>query len=192
MQETLAKQLQRARSDLAQARRFANLQLNVPKCQVIPLEDKWSPELRHETRRWLAVQIPEWRAFEVAPYGTYLGIVLGPSASAQKQWEKPVQKLKLRADEVRAPSLPAAALVAAWESRVLSVLPYWGQVHGAPAGLSVRHEMTLLNRALHALAQTFSLALLAGLKQWFRTPRLVAFVLGGRRALRLLHSASRQ
>ncbi|CAK0826931.1 unnamed protein product, partial [Prorocentrum cordatum] len=57
---------------------MANLALKVSKCKIVPLSDRFSPDLSATVSFWVSHLVPEWSSFEVAPKLLYLGLWLGP------------------------------------------------------------------------------------------------------------------
>ncbi|CAK0846616.1 unnamed protein product, partial [Prorocentrum cordatum] len=55
---------------------LANLALKVSKCKIVPLPDRFSPELSATVSYWVSRVVPEWSSFEVAPKLLYLGLWL--------------------------------------------------------------------------------------------------------------------
>ena len=67
------------------ARQIANLQLKPRKCNIIPLNEKMSDELRSLLRQWLQNNIPEWSDLQIVPFVGYLGFIMGSHAN-EVQW----------------------------------------------------------------------------------------------------------
>ena len=69
------------------AHKVANLELNMPKCVVIPLYLGTMESIGTDFRS----RFPDWAAISVETKGTYLGMVIGPGAG-QSSWDKPLKK----------------------------------------------------------------------------------------------------
>ena len=71
----------------------AGLELNVAKCNLVPLAAAFSEELRAHTRQQIARVAPFWGSTQVVPSATLLGVALGPAVSETELWQKPLRKL---------------------------------------------------------------------------------------------------
>jgi hypothetical protein len=66
---------------------LANLTLKPKKCVLIPIAAQFNAETVGKVKAWLLNNLPEWKDFNILPFGTYLGFQIGPKAAAT-QWEK--------------------------------------------------------------------------------------------------------
>ena len=74
-------------------RDLLNLILKPKKCIIIPLGAPVTDELVALVKDYLAREIPEWKDFEVADKGKYLGIMLGPGVIEDEcVWAGPSKK----------------------------------------------------------------------------------------------------
>eukprot|EP00959_Pyramimonas_sp_CCMP1952_P248965 5204410-Pyramimonas_sp.AAC.1 len=83
--------LRRLKRPFDLSRKLAGLTLKVSKCYIVPLGGQCTPELIQTFTDWLAANIPEWGAFQIVPFLTYLGVVLGPGADLEA-WKAPLEK----------------------------------------------------------------------------------------------------
>ena len=71
--------------------RIATLGIKAKKCIVIPLGQRFTPQLYHATRTHITRLIPTWGNMNIAPSGKYLGFQVGPLAN-NLQWNGAVHK----------------------------------------------------------------------------------------------------
>lgn len=96
--------------------KISSLRLNVTKCKIVPLRahiGSWISVVAEYTGA-LAAAAPQWQSMQVVTSATYLGFVVGPTASLSNQWREPVAKFARRVQEItsgrESPSLAAAQL----------------------------------------------------------------------------------
>ena len=125
------------------------LQLNAPKCVVVPL---WAHNTMHTTSVMKDVLLqfaPLWARAPVAGFATFLGFPVGPGASADDPWTAPLAKLMSRSREIFAsgasPSLAGALL----QQRGIAALTYVAQFTPPPPGI-IRTDVQVLSRVLRA------------------------------------------
>ena len=120
---------------------------------MVPTSVVVDSALRTRIAEWLERHIPDWRAFNVAASGKYLGFFLGPTASAM-QWLAPSAKWRLRAKAIASTHSPASAAALAYNSRAVPVLGYISQLAILPTEISTS-ERGVVSACLHVATNTF-------------------------------------
>ena len=105
----------------------AGLQLNIPKCVLMPL---W-PVQHDQVRRHLCISAQEFASITISECGTYLGIVIGPGAG-QSSWKKPLAKYLETAKAWGAQGLGLQYGALAYTTYVLPILSFVAQVCPIP------------------------------------------------------------
>ena len=111
--------------DLAE---IAGLELNLPKCVMVPL---WNCQLE-ELRAQLVLQSPFWSRIAVQGYGKYLGFMIGPLA-INKTWEAPLRKYAAAARDWGKQRLGLYYSWMAYAIYVLPILSFVAQLSAPPA-----------------------------------------------------------
>ena len=105
----------------------SNLDLNMPKCVLIPL---WCEELSKQ-KDFINERLPEWSNIEVNTKGTYLGFVIGPEGHLTN-WDKATSKYLQRTQEWADLGLGMLHSAAAYAIYVLPVLTFLAQLSNPP------------------------------------------------------------
>ena len=131
----------------------ANLHLKPKKCVAVPTSTIADESLSHNMSKWLEINIPTWKAFNIASCGKYLGFHLGPTSNA-KQWVAPSAKWRLRAKSIAATHCPASAAAFLYNARAVPVMAYVAQLALLPADISTS-ERGVVSALMHAATNTF-------------------------------------
>ena len=105
----------------------SNLALNPKKSILIPLGGFFSPALAQQYADFLALNVPSWRDFGIAPFGVYLGFAIGPGAAAAL-WGKAVAKWSARALAIGAARVAPSLGVKLYNTRAVPTLGYIAQL----------------------------------------------------------------
>jgi len=125
-----------------QARVLAGLTLKPIKCVLVPLSAPLTRASKYDIQKWLERKIPEWVNFNLKGAGKYLGFLIGPEAGAS-QWEAPICKFMLRAQEINAGHFPINVSAHLYNSRAVSVLGYKAQLVPPPASFAPKERAAL-------------------------------------------------
>lgn len=74
--------LRKVRAVFRVAELSANTFVQPMKCVIVPVARKCDPATIELVRAYLSENLPEWRCFQVAGRGVYLGVAVGPLADA--------------------------------------------------------------------------------------------------------------
>ncbi|CAK0825212.1 unnamed protein product, partial [Prorocentrum cordatum] len=144
---------------------LANLALKVSKCKIVPLSDRFSPNLSATVSYWVSHLVPEWSSFEVAPKLLYLGLWLGPAVVPSTSWIDPVAKLRLRAQAIGRGTAPASLSATLYNTRAVTTISYVAQFCWPPASV-LQPELSTLAQVFRIPLGTFALDFWTQIAQW--------------------------
>ena len=104
-------------------RKVSGLCLKPSKCIAIVLGAALNADNIRIIKAWLADNIPEWKHFELASSGKYLGIHLGPKVGGSN-WQAPLDKAWIRVEDISDMKAPLPYASALFSSKALSVVGY--------------------------------------------------------------------
>ena len=117
------------------------LTLNMAKCVVIPLWAAWTDE---EVKRLLARICRGAHLIQIAGWGTYLGIAIGPEAQ-QHAWDDCAKKCVQRVEMIRNFGLGLIASINLYNMLAVSVLSYVAAFQEPPRTV-LRREYFAINK----------------------------------------------
>ncbi|CAK0857630.1 unnamed protein product, partial [Prorocentrum cordatum] len=144
---------------------MANLALKVSKCKIVPLSDRFSPDLSATVSFWVSHLVPEWSSFEVAPKLLYLGLWLGPAVVPSTSWIDPVAKLRLRAQAIGRGTTPASLSATLYNTRAVTTISYVAQFCWPPSS-ALQPELATLAQVFRIPLGTFALDFWTQIAQW--------------------------
>jgi len=117
---------------------MTGLELNMPKCVLVPLWHCTLDVLREE----LVLQSPFWSQIAVQGYGKYLGFMVGPQALS-KSWEAPLRKFSTAARDWGKLGLGLYYSSIAYSTYVLPILSFVAQLSAPPVEAIAAEEKAL-------------------------------------------------
>lgn len=151
-------QLRRLAALFRLARSGTGLTLKPAKSVVVPLAGSVAPDaLVPRTRTVVARVAPEWSSFKVARSTSYLGLDVGPGATAEIQWRGAVGKFWMRTCSIAAAGTAASVAFNEFATRALPCLGHVGQLVGATPRLA-RLDRQARSRLLHTPFNAIPLA----------------------------------
>eukprot|EP00959_Pyramimonas_sp_CCMP1952_P366168 7668924-Pyramimonas_sp.AAC.1 len=81
---------------LGMMEKLAGLKVMISKCTLVPVVANMTDTLRTMTTTQLASIAGAWADFIIEGWLLYLGMILGPDATAELKWEGPLQKARSR------------------------------------------------------------------------------------------------
>ena len=119
---------------------ISNLDLNMPKCVLVPL---WCDSLAAQ-KEFINEKLPDWCNITVADKGTYLGFDIGPSGHTSN-WEKATRKFLQRSQEWADLGLGMSHAAAAYSIYVLPVLTFIAQLCDPPEAVYDAEKTAIAN-----------------------------------------------
>ena len=117
------------------AQQCAGMVLKPSKCFLVISYVELTLDIVASVKSWLACNVPEWRDFQLASTGKYLGVWLGLD-SAACSWKAPIDKFGVRILEVFDGKAPALLSILQYNERVLPVFSYVSQVFLPPESIN--------------------------------------------------------
>ena len=134
----------------------AGLLLKPSKCVIVVSCCILTDALVEAIRTWLAVEIPEFKDFNIASSGKYLGWHLGVNGTALS-YSNPLKKLEVRVHEVVGGRAPATTSILRYNQRAVTVLSYVSQFAHPPGDAKIPDvDMWCVHKILRMPQRCFS------------------------------------
>jgi hypothetical protein len=107
-----------------------------------------SAKRKLEAEEFVAMEVPEWKAFSVTDAAEYLGYQVGHKGGTASSWNKPLAKVEKLAAELGACGIAAAQGTDTYNLKIASVTSYTEQLcPPTPRGLAL--ERSAVEKTLH-------------------------------------------
>lgn len=129
--------------------RATGLHLKLGKCCMVPLRVRGGDDAAITAlRRIVAVAAPTWSDVPIATSARYLGVLLGPGASADMQWAHVLAAVERRTAKLATAKWAPSTATREWNLRVAPLVTYVAQVV-APTPLVGRAGRVAATRLAH-------------------------------------------